>query len=78
MPIDKATNQPDDADSLGPKLPTNPVEFSRWVKRPWVNPKKPKVQPDYSALLSESLDKPEANRSVLMAKQANQLTVLVV
>jgi len=31
MPIDKTINQPDGADSLGPKPPTNPVEFARWV-----------------------------------------------
>ena len=26
MPIDKTINQPDGADSLGPKPPTNPVK----------------------------------------------------
>ena len=64
MPIDKTINQPDGADSLGPKPPTNPVEFARWVQRPRVNPKKPKVQPDDSALLPEPLEKPEVNRSI--------------
>ena len=58
MPIDKTTNQPDGADSQGPKPPTNPVEFARWVQRPRVDPKKPKVQPDDSALLPEPLEKP--------------------
>jgi len=64
MPIDKTINQPDGADSLGPKPPTNPVEFARWVQRPRVNPKKPKVRPDDSALLPEPLEKPEVNRSI--------------
>ena len=64
MPIDKTTNQPDGADSQGPKPPTNPVEFARWVQRPRVTPKKPKVQPDDSALLPEPLEKPEVNRSI--------------
>ena len=64
MPIDKTINQPDGADSLGPKPPTNPVEFARWVQRPRVNPKKPKVQPDDSALLPKPLEKPEVNRSI--------------
>ena len=64
MPIDKTNNQPDGSDSLGPKPPTNPVEFARWVQRPRVNPKKPKVQPDDSALLPEPLEKPEVNRSI--------------
>ena len=64
MPIDKTINQPDDSGSLGPKPPTNPVEFARWVQRPRVNPKKPKVQPDDSALLPEPLEKPEVNRSI--------------
>ena len=64
MPIDKTINQPDDSDSLGPKPPTNPVEFARWVRRPRVNPKKPKVQPDDSAMLPEPLEKPEVNRSI--------------
>ena len=64
MPIDKTINQPDGADSLRPKPPTNPVEFARWVQRPKVNPKKPKVQPDDSALLPEPLEKPEVNRSI--------------
>ena len=64
MPIDKTINQPDGADSLGPKPPTNPVEFARWVQRPRVNPKKPKVQPDDSAMLPEPLEKPEVNRSI--------------
>ena len=64
MPDDKTTNQPDDSDSLGPKPPTNPVEFARWVQRPRVNPKKPKVQPDDSAMLPEPMEKPEVNRSI--------------
>ena len=64
MPIDKTINQPDGAGSQGPKPPTNPVEFARWVQRPRVNPKKPKVRPDDSALLPEPLEKPEVNRSI--------------
>ena len=64
MPIDKTINQADGADSQGPKPPTNPVEFARWVQRPRVNPKKPKVQPDDSAMLPEPLEKPEVNRSI--------------
>ena len=64
MPIDKTTNQPDGAYSRGSNPPTNPVEFARWVQRPRVNPKKPKVQPDDSALLPEPLEKPEVNRSI--------------
>ena len=64
MPIDKTINQPDGADSLGPKPPTNPVEFARWVQRPRVTPKKPKVQPDDSAMLPEPMEKPEVNRSI--------------
>ena len=64
MPIDKTINQPDGADIQGPKPPTNPVEFSRWLQRPRVNPKKPKVRPDDSALLPEPLEKPEVNRSI--------------
>ena len=64
MPIDKTINQPDGADCLGPKPPTNPVEFARWVQRPRVTPKKPKVQPDDSAMLPEPLEKPEVNRSI--------------
>ena len=64
MQIDKTNNQPDGSDSLGPKPPTNPVEFARWVQRPTVNPKKPKVQPDDSAMLPEPMEKPEVNRSI--------------
>jgi hypothetical protein len=64
MPIDKTINQPDGADSLGPKPPTNPVEFARWLQRPRVTPKKPKVQPDDSAMLPEPMEKPEVNRSI--------------
>ena len=64
MTIDKTINQPDDSDSQGPKPPTNPVEFARWVQRPRVTPKKPKVQPDDSAMLPEPLEKPEVNRSI--------------
>ena len=63
MPIDQTINQPDDPDSQGPKPPTNPVEFFRWVQRPRVNPKKPKVQPDDTALLPEPLEKPELKKS---------------
>ena len=63
MPIDKTSNQPE-GNSLGPKPPTNPVEFARWVQRPRVNPKKPKVRPDDSALLPEPLEKPEVNHSI--------------
>ena len=64
MPIDKTINQPDGADSLGPKPPTNPVEFARWVQRPRVTPKKPKVQPDDSAMRLKPMDNPEVNRSI--------------
>ena len=64
MAIDKANNQPDGADAQGPKPPINPVEFARLVRRPRVNPKKPKVQPDDSALLPKPLEKPEVNRSI--------------
>jgi len=64
MPDDKTTNQPDDSDIQGAKAPTNPVEFARWVQRPRVTPKKPKVQPDDSAMLPEPLEKPEVNRSI--------------
>jgi len=64
MPIDKPINQPNDSDIQGPKPPTNPVEFARWVQRPRVTPKKPKVQPDDSAMLPEPLEKPEVNRSI--------------
>jgi len=63
MSIDNSNTQPD-GDSLGPKPPTNPVEFARWVQRPRVNPKKPKVRPDDSALLPKPLEKPEVNRSI--------------
>ena len=64
MPDDKTTNQPDDSDIQGPKAPTNPVEFARWVQRPRVTPKKPKVQPDDSALRLEPIKKPGVNRSI--------------
>ena len=60
MPIDKTINQPDGADSLGPKPPTNPVEFARWVQRPRVNPKKPKVQPEVNR--SIGTDKPKRSK----------------
>jgi hypothetical protein len=63
MPIDPTINQTDDADSQGPKPPTHPVEFFRWVQRPRVNPKKRKVQPDDTALLPEPLEKPELKKS---------------
>ena len=64
IPDDKTTNQPGDPDIQGPKPPTNPVEFARWVQRPRVTPKKPKVQPDDSALRIEPLKKPDVNRSI--------------
>ena len=64
MPEDKTNQLPDDGEVKGPKPPTNPVEFSRWVQRPRVNPKKPKVQPDDSAMRSKPMDKPEVNRSI--------------
>ena len=64
MPIEKTNNQPDGAAAQGPKPPTNPVEFARWVQRPRVTPKNPKVRPDDSALLPEPLEKPEVNRSI--------------
>ena len=56
--------QPDDADIKGPTPPTNPVEFARWVQRPRVTPKQPKVQPDDSAMRLEPMKKPEVNRSI--------------
>ena len=56
--------QPDDSDIKGPTPPTNPVEFARWVQRPRVTPKKPKVQPDDSALRLEPMEKPEINRVI--------------
>ena len=56
--------QPDDADIKGPTPPTNPVEFARWVQRPRVTPKNPKVQPDDSAMRLEPMKKPEINRSI--------------
>ncbi len=64
MPDDKTTNQPDDSDIQGPKAPTNPVEFARRVQRPRVTPKKPKVQPDDSALRLEPIKKPGVNRFI--------------
>ena len=59
--INTATN---DSDIKGPTPPTNPVEFARWVQRPRVTPKKPKVQPDDSALRLEPMEQPEINRSI--------------
>ena len=56
--------QPDDSDIKGPTPPTNPVEFARWVQRPRVTPKQPKVQPDDSAMRLEPMEKPEINRSI--------------
>ena len=56
--------QPDDADIKGPKPPTNPVEFARWVQRPRVTPKKLKVQRDDSALRLEPMKNPDINRSI--------------
>jgi hypothetical protein len=64
MPEDKTNRLPDDRDIKGPTPPTNPVEFSRWVQRPRVTPKKPKVQPDDSELRPEGLKKPDINRSI--------------
>ena len=56
--------QPDDSDIKGPTPPINPVEFARWVQRPRVTPKNPKVQPDDSAMRLEPMEKPEINRSI--------------
>ena len=64
MPEDKTNQLPDDGDVKGPKPPTNPVEYSRWLQRPQVTPKKPKVQPDDSALRIDSLKRPDVNRSI--------------
>ena len=61
MPNDKTTNQPNDSAIQGPKPPTNPVEFARWVQRPRVTPKNPKVQPDDSAMRLEPMEKPKIN-----------------
>ena len=67
MPNDNSNTQPD-GDSLGPELPSNPVEFAKWVQRTRVNPKKPMVRPYDSALLQKPLENPEANSSVVIAK----------
>ena len=64
MPEDNTNNMPNDPNGDAPKPPTNPVEFSRWVQRPRVNPKKPKVQPDDSAMRLKPIEKPEVNRSI--------------
>ena len=64
MPNDKTNKLPNDGDIKGPTPPTNPVEFSRWVQRPGVNPKQPQVQPDDSALRIDSLKRPDVNRSI--------------
>ena len=64
MPNDKTNKLTDDGDIKGPTPPTNPVEFSRWVQRPGVNPKQPQVQPDDSALRIDSLKRPDVNRSI--------------
>ena len=64
MPQDTTNNMLDDLNGDGPKPPTNPVEFSRWVQRPRVTPKKAKVQPDDSAMLLEPMEKPDINRSI--------------
>ena len=56
--------QPDDSDIKGPTPPINPVEFARWVQRPRVTPKNPKVQPDDSAMRLEPMEKPDINRSI--------------
>ena len=59
MPDGETTNPPDDSDIQGPKPPTNPVKFARWVQRPRITPKKPKVQPDDSAMRLKPMDKPK-------------------
>ena len=64
MPEDNTNNMPNDPNGDAPKPPTNPVEFARWVQRPRVNPKKPKVQPDDSAMRLKPIEKPEVNRSI--------------
>tara|TARA_B110000014_G_C19806281_1_gene418659 strand:+ start:178 stop:618 length:441 start_codon:yes stop_codon:yes gene_type:complete len=64
MPNNKTNKLPDDGDIKGPTPPTNPVEFSRWVQRPRVNPKQPEVQPDDSALRPKGLKQPDVNRSI--------------
>ena len=64
MPNDKTNKSPNDGDIKGPTPPENPVEFSRWVQRPGVNPKHPQVQPDDSALRIDSLKRPDVNRSI--------------
>ena len=64
MPDDETTNPPDDSDIQGPKPPTNPVEFTRWVQRPRITPKKPKVQPDDSVMRLKPVDRPDVNRSI--------------
>ena len=64
MPEDKTNKLPDDSDIKGPKPPTNPVEFARWVQRPRVTPKQPKVQPDDSEMRLEPMKKPDINRSI--------------
>ena len=60
MPNDKKNKRPDDGGIKGPTPPENPVEFSRWVHHPMVNPK----QPDDSALRPAGLKKPDINRSI--------------
>ena len=64
MPQKNTNNMPDDTDGDAPKPPTNPVEFARWVQRPRVNPKEPKVQPDDAAMRLKPMDKPVVNRSI--------------
>ena len=64
MPKETTNSMPDDSNGGAPKPPTSPVEFSRWVQRPRVNPKKPKVQSDDSAMRLKPMDKPEVNRSI--------------
>ena len=59
-----SNKQTDDADVKGPTPPTNPVEFARWVQRPRITPKNPKVQPDDSAMRLKPLEKPNINRSI--------------
>ena len=64
MPEDKTNILPADSDIKGSKPPINPVEFSRWVQRPRVNPKQPEVQPDDSTMRLKPMDKPDINRSI--------------
>ena len=40
------------------------MEFDRWVQRPRLTPKSPKVQPYDSAMRLEPMEKPDVNRSI--------------